>query len=123
MSMEYDGDRLDGSDDGRLVMTPDHPLWNAFIECLCGPGMLDCLRPGADCGRYCQDCFTHADEILREMRLNISDSMQYFRDHGAFCDCGIIIKIEHRRRQSLPEIDIDGDGGDNLDLPVTAQQA
>lgn len=91
------------------LMTPEHPLWEDFIERLSGPegcNFKDDLTWQCDGGRS----RPRAVRILLSMDdIDVEGSLAYFDRHGGYCDCEIIFNVDPSSRRSAD--DIDGDEG------------
>ena len=82
------------------MMTPSNPRWNEFIEKLLGSegcNMIETI-PG-DPKSITWQCdhqgFEFTKAILEKMDgIDISATLQYFRDHGGKCDCLILLNVD-----------------------------
>ncbi len=72
---------------------PRHPLWDKFIDQLCGP----------ECCNFRNDRWTcfgdlrFSEAILDRFGLSetsLQVSLAYFRDHGGFCDCEVVFNVD-----------------------------
>jgi len=69
------------------IMTPSSRRWGEFINAL-------------DCAVQINGC--HGGESLRLAKaimggmggVNVAQSIEYFRDHGGFCDCEILMNVD-----------------------------
>jgi hypothetical protein len=84
------------------ILTLEHPRWDEFIEALNYPGVVfdyaHHLRPqGHHDWNFCKSDFRHAEEIMNRMGgIDIAGSLAFFRQHGAHCDCEIVLdQSEH----------------------------
>jgi hypothetical protein len=89
------------------IMNPPHPDWEEFTTRLGGPEGCDWTEDGWRCHldhRY-------ARAILSGMRgVDVAASIAFFEEHGASCDCEILINID---------LDPD-DPGEGLPVPKLA---
>ena len=75
------------------IMTPQHPRWKEFIKRLESPEGINLrIVEGKrlfDCpGNYSKPL---ARKILKAMGgINIKGTMDYFEEHGGYCDCAIL---------------------------------
>jgi hypothetical protein len=83
------------------TMTTEHPRWSEFAERLGGPEACD-FHETAD-GTLTWNCTAQtrdqASAILRDMGATHSDllaSLDYFDEHGGYCDCEILLNIDVR---------------------------
>jgi hypothetical protein len=69
------------------VLTPDSPLWEAFVEQL--EAAID--ENGCAAG-------TNKDNAIAVMDrmdgVDINGSLAYFEDHGGYCDCEILMNVD-----------------------------
>ena len=78
------------------IMTPEHPRWKEFVKRLEGPEGIN--RRTVE-GKHLFDCpgkFNKplARKILKAMGvLDIKGTMNYFNEHGGYCDCEIVWNI------------------------------
>jgi|HubBroStandDraft_3_1064219.scaffolds.fasta_scaffold1710055_1 hypothetical protein len=66
------------------IMTPEHPRWDEFCSEL-------------DHSIACDQCYDEcagAREILTKYAVDIDASVEYFREHGGFCDCEILMNVD-----------------------------
>jgi hypothetical protein len=87
------------------IMTPDNPHWEQFIDKLdVAVGLLGCggdgtqLDPGTN-KIAPQDPHwpTHAltRRVLRLMKCaEIDTSIDYFKEHGGYCDCEVLLNVD-----------------------------
>jgi hypothetical protein len=61
------------------IMSPDQPLWDDFIEKLSN--------------KSCNHDLSSSIAILSQMDFDVDDSLEYFRDHGGYCDCEVLLNI------------------------------
>jgi hypothetical protein len=76
---------------------PRHPRWSEFLERLAGPEACNFQTDRWTC--FGDVRFTK--RILRDMGLDepsIELSTAYFRDHGGYCDCEVILNVDTTRR-------------------------
>ncbi len=80
------------------IVGPGHDRWEEFCERLAGPTGVNFRYDEA--GELCWDC--DSSEIIYAVRIlqlmgfdqdSIHASLDYYRDHGGFCDCEILINI------------------------------
>jgi Protein of unknown function (DUF2695) len=73
----------------REILTPDSPRWETFIEgleswlseCGCDPD-----------GEHVHRC---AKAVMYKMGgINVDASLAYFKDHGGYCDCEILLNVD-----------------------------
>ena len=85
------------------AMTPSHSRWQEFIDRLAGPEGCDFRQTdAADPRSVTWRCDSEDDTcplsraILADlgfMPVAIDESIQYFHDHGGFCDCEILVNL------------------------------
>jgi len=78
------------------MMTPNHPQWVEFMNKLAGPGYCDFQR-GPEGPTWMCNGTTFAEAILADMGFAesaISDNLEFFAEHGGFCDCEIVFNVE-----------------------------
>ena len=78
------------------ALLPRDPRWGEFIERLAGP---DACNFHADCWT-CFGDLRFSTRILREMGLNdgsIDATTAYFKRHSGYCDCEVILNVDHPR--------------------------
>lgn len=78
----------------KLVMTPEHPRWNEF-----------CYRVGGDGSELrCNGCLKNDDGTLnrqsyavmalKTMGMDVKHSVEFFEEHGGYCDCEILLNVD-----------------------------
>jgi hypothetical protein len=89
MKIDYEEDNF---------MNPDHERWDEFYEKL--EGVQGCNFRKDENGKIkfnCNGDFSKTEIILEEMGFNeeqIDRSLQYFSNHGGYCDCEILLNVE-----------------------------
>jgi hypothetical protein len=77
------------------IMTKEHPRWNEFCEMLIAKD--GCNFTLEDDGEYswtCDNTFKFTKIILEYMEdFNINESIEYFKENGAYCDCEILMNL------------------------------
>lgn len=79
------------------MLTPEHPRWDEFIEALSDDNVVfdlhNHLTPQAHHDwNYCKSDLRHAEEIMHRMGgIDVAGSLAFFRQHGAYCDCEIML--------------------------------
>jgi Protein of unknown function (DUF2695) len=77
------------------TMTTDNPRWNEFAETLS-----EVLLTG-DYGDACMCDHRHAKKVLAEMGdVDIPASLEYFENHGGYCDCEILFNVDRRHEDT-----------------------
>jgi hypothetical protein len=72
------------------VLTTDSLRWNEFTEAL---GQI--VFPGENI-LNCNHDHRHAKQVMSEMGgVDIPASIEYFEEHGGFCDCEILFNVLH----------------------------
>lgn len=77
------------------VMTPENPRWDEFITKMKAKSKGVCggeFRVNGEGSRINPKSF--AVKTLRAMKMDVSQSIEYFWAHGASCDCEILFNIE-----------------------------
>jgi len=70
------------------VLTPDSPRWGEFVRRLCSA--MD-SRGGCAGGTNKENAIA----AMREMSgIDIEASLEYFEDHGGYCDCEILLNVD-----------------------------
>lgn len=81
------------------IMTVDHPRWKEFYNRLSGAEGCDFKEDKN--GKLTWQCKggedkTFAINILNTMpEIDVDKSLEYFEEHGGYCDCEIIINVEN----------------------------
>ena len=85
------------------IMTPDHHRWSEFYERL-GQyvSRLGCSGNGTqldDAGKItpqdpAQPTHWLSQKLLIEMGCDVDASLEYFREHGGYCDCEVLFNVE-----------------------------
>jgi hypothetical protein len=81
-----------------MVLTDTHVRWLEFRERLEGPE--GCNFSQADLEDInslqwtCYHDVRFAREILKDMEMDVEESLEFFREHGGFCDCEILFNVE-----------------------------
>jgi hypothetical protein len=67
----------------------ESPRWDAFIE------QLNAVLAEDGCaGDASDDTDCHAKAVMRDMGgVDIESSLDYFENHGGYCDCEIILNV------------------------------
>ena len=82
------------------IMTANHPRWNEFVERLEGKEGCDFQEDETEGITWkCKGGTdkTFAKIILATMpEIDIQKSMEYFEQHGGFCDCEILFNVRGR---------------------------
>jgi hypothetical protein len=67
------------------VLTPDSTRWEEFVE------LLDAAIAEYGCAAGTNK--DNAISVMRDMGgIDVEASLEYFEDHGGYCDCEIIIE-------------------------------
>jgi hypothetical protein len=78
------------------IMTREHPRWDEFCDRLEGPE--GCNFRQDENGKWIWDCDNDqslAIAILEKMgAIDIPDSLEYFEEHGGYCDCEILMNVD-----------------------------
>lgn len=64
-----------------MIMTPKHSRWTEFYNRLS-------QIPN------CDHTADTAIEVLNSMGMDVAASLDYFRAHGGYCDCEILMNVE-----------------------------
>jgi len=78
------------------LILPRHPRWKEFVERLAGPN-------GCNFGEHGWTCFgdlRFTRQLLALMGMRpapIDVCIAYFKDHGGYCDCEVIINVARAR--------------------------
>ena len=89
-------------------MTPDHPRWPEFIERLKGVEGVRFLYDemgNADIEHTACDgeTLTRSARILASMPgIEVEASLEWLKDQGLFCDCGVVLMFANVQQQALP---------------------
>jgi len=79
------------------IMTVDHPRWNEFINRLEGLEGCNFRKDGDNFTWRCDSTMERslAKTILKRMSIDIDieGSLEYFAQHGGYCDCEIIFNV------------------------------
>jgi hypothetical protein len=84
------------------IMTPQHGLWDLFIDRLSGVEGCDWGEDGWTCygsgdsGLYgTPAALPFATRILRSIpNIDVEGSLQHFIDNGGHCDCEVVLNID-----------------------------
>jgi Protein of unknown function (DUF2695) len=72
------------------LMTTENPRWNEFADALDQMG----AKFGCD-GDHRRYVHRHARTVMEDMgKIDIEGSLAYFRDHGGYCDCEILLNVD-----------------------------
>ena len=79
------------------IMTIQHPRWQEFIGRLADKE--GCNFREVD-GKAVWDCDSEQDRpraraILTDMGFDVEKSLLYFEEQGGYCDCEIVLNVEH----------------------------
>jgi hypothetical protein len=81
-----------------IAVTPEHPLWDEFIDRLSGPEGCNFRDDGS--GAWTCDPRDHTRpfcrSIMQHMGLSrgaIAVSLAYFEEHGGYCDCEVLFNV------------------------------
>ncbi|MHB8510007.1 MAG: DUF2695 domain-containing protein [Candidatus Dormibacteria bacterium] len=75
---------------GDPILPRDH-RWEAFLERLSGPGFCAWQETWT-----CHGDLRFTKKVLAEMGLSpqaIAVSLQYFMNHGGYCDCEVVMNV------------------------------
>ncbi len=72
---------------GDSFMNPKHPQWRRFVNRLASPEGCDLQADGTF---FCDGSHTHAKRLLPEYSVNVQESLLFFLQCKAFCDCHIV---------------------------------
>ena len=67
------------------ILTPRHPKWPDFCAVLS-----DRLATTGGC----DGTFGHARALLRATGMDVDATLLFYRQHGAGCDCEILLNVE-----------------------------
>ena len=77
------------------LMTPLHPLWYLFIECLQSPE--GCNFYEDENGGVTSDCggdLSRSEAILRTFDdIDVEGSLVFFEEHQGHCDCEVVFNV------------------------------
>ena len=79
------------------IMTPEHELWQEFVDRLSGPEGCNISKDNnGDLKWYCSGgSQTKAIAILESIPgINVEKSLLYFEEHGGYCDCEILLNVD-----------------------------
>jgi hypothetical protein len=113
----------------KQLMTPGNPRWEEFIGRLEGPEGCN-FQAEYDEGEVIVDTVTwacgggedksKAAAILNTMpEIDVAASLNFFEQHGGFCDCEIVFNVEERYRSGQ----IDSNGSLRVTTNVTVVQS
>jgi uncharacterized protein DUF2695 len=69
----------------REILTPASPRWEEFVRAY------DAIPED---GPACDHSYRNAERIMAEMGdIDIPATLEYFRDHGGYCDCEIGMNV------------------------------
>lgn len=80
------------------VMTPEHPSWSKFTKQLGGPQGCHFREQRGEFLFNCDGSHERpkATAILKGFAgINVEASLQYFEEHGGYCDCEILFNVEN----------------------------
>ena len=74
-----------------IVLTPESPEWERFIAMLNSMDWCD-----GDESETAPGCVhRHAKAAMTAMGgINIEKTLDYFKDHGGYCDCEILLNVD-----------------------------
>lgn len=88
----------------KTVMTPEAPGWEAFVDALILACNVQSEEPGVVSWK-CQNDFSQAQAILSDLPdIDSAATLEYFKLHGAFCDCEILWYIAENGSDPQPYI-------------------
>jgi hypothetical protein len=73
------------------VLPADH-RWDDFLDRLMGPGCCE----WSERSWTCHGDLRFSKRVLHDLGLSesaIAVSVQYFRDHGGYCDCEVVLNV------------------------------
>lgn len=90
------GSRLNAwRDSSDLLITPDHPLWEEFLERLCGPSGLDVRQDRWNCsGGEDKPLCRRILLAMGRAPATVAANLAYFERHGGYCDCEVWMNVE-----------------------------
>ena len=70
----------------REIMTPDHRLWEQFMNAI--QTLLE--------AQGCDNCLTHTRALLEDLPgVDVDGSLEWLADHGGCCcDCEVLMNVE-----------------------------
>jgi hypothetical protein len=71
------------------IMSPAHPSWVTFCNALGGPRGCNFQ----DKTWVCYGDHRFARALLPEFGVDVNKSIQHFIDHGAVCDCEVLLNL------------------------------
>ena len=80
-----------------VPILPRHPRWEEFIERLSGPEGCNFTDTSGACSGDMERPMCR--RILTRMGLSeraIAVSLAYYRDHGGYCDCEVVLNVGGR---------------------------
>ena len=75
-------------------ITPSHPKWEEFFDRLSGPEGCDFTETSARCTGGIDRPFSR--RILASLGFSereIAASLGYFKRHGGYCDCEVVMNV------------------------------
>jgi hypothetical protein len=94
---ENDSPPADKGSEIKMIMTPEHPQWSAFMDLLTGPEgcnfRIEENGPMFTCGGRKRPL---ARAILKKHfpQVDIEGTIDFFESHGGHCDCEIAFNVE-----------------------------
>jgi hypothetical protein len=76
------------------ILTPESPRWDLFTDSLDVLGsMKGCDGDESQAAPGC--VHRHAKAVMTAMGgIDIEKTLDYFKDHGGYCDCEILLNVE-----------------------------
>jgi hypothetical protein len=78
-----------------IVLTPESPEWEEFASALdASLGRWGCDGDGT--GEFDPGCVhRRAKAVMTAMGgIDIEETLEYFKDHGGYCDCEILLNVD-----------------------------
>jgi hypothetical protein len=78
------------------ILTPESPRWDKFADALFEatrvPDYADAWLCDGDAGDH---VYRYAKAVMASMgNVDIEGSIEFFRNHGGFCDCEILFNVD-----------------------------
>jgi hypothetical protein len=68
------------------ILSPEHPRWDEFVSRL----DLEGEKMGG-----CDLTHRHSKKVMTEMGgIDVDATLEFFRGHGGYCDCEVLVNVE-----------------------------
>ena len=77
-----------------IVMNPQHPEWEEFVDCMLDPYSCKGLPKGIELNYPCDHSLRFTRMILKRFfDVNVDETLEEFKQMGGHCDCKVIKNV------------------------------